>query len=271
MFEWLKKYKKVIVTGPHRSGTRICARMISYDLGYPYIDEEDIYIDSLYTFSHYLFSKTPFVIQCPALSKYIHNFSSNSCAVIFMKREKKDIIASQERIGWSWEWLERLRYGETKGAISDIKYNYINKIQNGNMNNLFEVEYNSLFKHPLWVKKKQREHFKADQFSNERQSKEQIPSLFPFCSPGVRSFISEEGENGVLFIPSGKVKQINATGVRIWRYIDGISNTMEIVKKLKNDFKDQNVGNLTNHTKAFILSLYEDRFIQLLRFPMEQF
>ena len=39
MFAELKKFKKIIVSGPQRSGTRICGKIIAHDLDYRYCDE----------------------------------------------------------------------------------------------------------------------------------------------------------------------------------------------------------------------------------------
>ena len=48
MFEYLKEFPVVLVTGPQRSGTRICAKMIAHDTGHRFVDEREIHTDSLY-------------------------------------------------------------------------------------------------------------------------------------------------------------------------------------------------------------------------------
>lgn len=40
MFESLKKHKKILVTGPQRSGTRITSQIISKDTNYFLYDEK---------------------------------------------------------------------------------------------------------------------------------------------------------------------------------------------------------------------------------------
>jgi len=54
------------------------------------------------------------------------------------------------------------------GIISKIKYDFWEKYQKKNIKNAFEIEYNSLKKHPLWINKKERENFFAD--ANEKSS-----------------------------------------------------------------------------------------------------
>jgi hypothetical protein len=135
MFEWLSKFERIFVTGPQRSGTRICAKMIARDTGYEFIDETHINMDIFYNFSSFLESKQKFVIQCPTLCRYIHFFDSEDNAIILMCRNVKDIIKSQKRIKWSKEWLELIRYDCRAGAgiISIIKYDFWEKYQKLNI------------------------------------------------------------------------------------------------------------------------------------------
>ena len=83
MFEQLCDYRNILVTGPQRSGTRICAQMVAHDTGHGYIDEVQIDTDSLYRLAD-AFSLNKVVVQCPACARFIHNFSNPHSLVIFM-------------------------------------------------------------------------------------------------------------------------------------------------------------------------------------------
>ena len=91
MFEWLSKFERIFVTGPQRSGTRICAKMIAHDTGHEFMQTQ-INMDSFYNFSSLLETKIKYVIQCPTLCRYIHFFDSKDNAIILIRRNIKDII-----------------------------------------------------------------------------------------------------------------------------------------------------------------------------------
>jgi len=69
LFDWLASFDKILVTGPQRSGSRICAQMIAYDTGHEYVDEEDLSMDSLYQLCGFLEDQRGLVIQCPTLCR----------------------------------------------------------------------------------------------------------------------------------------------------------------------------------------------------------
>jgi len=75
MFELLSQFNTILVTGPQRAGTRICAKMIAYDTGHEYVDEDSIGMDSLYRLYGLLETNRPMVIQCPVLCRHIHLLS----------------------------------------------------------------------------------------------------------------------------------------------------------------------------------------------------
>lgn len=163
MFEYLKDFHAIVVTGPQRSGTRIASKMISEDTGKHHIDERHIYIDSLYRFRDAVFSGG--VIQAPALCRFCHVFGNNDqYAVVMMRRPIEDIIASQERINWTrqWEPLELAYYNVEQGPIARVKYEFWQE-QKQAINHWFEVEYESLRDHRLWVPKQERLEFASHQ------------------------------------------------------------------------------------------------------------
>uniref|UniRef100_A0A6H1ZK16 Putative sulfotransferase domain contining protein n=2 Tax=viral metagenome TaxID=1070528 RepID=A0A6H1ZK16_9ZZZZ len=161
MFSQLRKFEKILVTGPQRSGTTICAKMISEDTGHKLILEE-VFGNSLESFSIIVRGEINFVIQCPAMNKYIHRFDDDITAIILMRRNVDDIIASEKRIAWEGT-SELKRYGLSAGIIADIKYNYWNTYQKHKITNAFEIEYEDLAVHPLWVPKEERRNFTSRQ------------------------------------------------------------------------------------------------------------
>lgn len=167
MFEHLAGYRHIVVTGPQRGGTRICAKMIAADLDYIYVDECIIDIDSLYRTMEAL-SVDNVVVQAPALCRYAHMIGYvPDTAIVMMRRNVDDIIASQERIGWEWESTEKLYYVDT-GAdmnlpIAEIKYQYWDQVQAKDIPHAYEIEYRSLSAHPMWIDKPDRVDFAAHQ------------------------------------------------------------------------------------------------------------
>jgi len=167
MFEYLAEFLKILVTGPQRSGTTICAAMIAEDLGYTFHPEEDIGVSDLRKMEQLFQSEARFVLQCPSLMRYAEEVSAPDTAVVLMCRATEDIIASEERIEWTHEPVELARYGLTKGPISVVKYNYWIDRQRDRIINVFDVEYESLTSHPLWVPKERRVGFERRQISEK--------------------------------------------------------------------------------------------------------
>jgi hypothetical protein len=165
LFAWLRPFEIVLVTGPQRSGTRICAKMIAHDTGHSYVDEAQIGVDSLYRLWTLLRDQRPVVVQCPALCRHVHVFSADDTAIVLMRRDVEDIIASQRRIGWHWEELELARYDRSAGVIAEVKYAFWDDYQRQRTRHAFEVAYHSLAQHPLWVTKDLRWDFEAAQTS----------------------------------------------------------------------------------------------------------
>ena len=263
MFEWLKKFDKILVTGPQRSGTRICAQMIAHDTGYTFIGEKKIYIDSLYILFSLIKNKTKMVIQCPALCRNIHKFSNKNTAIIFMKRDIKDIISSQRRIDWNWEKLELIRYDRTEGVISEIKYSYWQNNQKKKIQNAFEIEYESLSENPFWVPENLRRNFKADQTSIVKNKPDSILKFFPIRNPDIFYCEKPDKDSAVLVKATQTPKELNATGCLIWNLCDGKLTYREILQKLKEHFDDVDEKRLTCDLDVFINGLVSDGFLRL--------
>ena len=163
MFEHLGGFERVLVTGPQRSGTRICSKMIAHDTGLRFVDERAFAADSLNRLWKMLQQETGIVVQCPALCRYVHLLTGESDAVVFMRRPIVDIVASQERIGWEWEPPERIRYGGGVDLIASVKWWEWIDWQKRMIHYPFEIYYNDLAEHPLWIPKEQRANFEACQ------------------------------------------------------------------------------------------------------------
>jgi len=168
MFEHLKEYDKILVSGPQRSGTRICAKMIANDLAYEYVDEDDFKISNLGRLKKVM-EKSKIVVHCPAVSRWLHELVANDVLIIFMRRDIEDIIASQERIGWNDSFQLRF-YNTDEGIISKVKYGFWEAVQKPLIKHWLEVEYKSLTEHPLWIPKDRRKNFKPRQTLDSQEN-----------------------------------------------------------------------------------------------------
>jgi len=110
------RLKSVVVTGSPRSGTQIVAKILAQGLGKRFVPEKDF---GAHDFNKMLsFLEIPSVIHAPGLSHKIEDMP-DWVGVVFVVRDFKDIIASQERIGWKYEHLEREKYFKEFGIPVD--------------------------------------------------------------------------------------------------------------------------------------------------------
>lgn len=171
MFEHLKKHKCVVVTGPQRSGTHICAEMISRDLKYEYVHEHMcgdnfkkpyetiMYYRSLIKDKNHTYNTIydGVVFQLPAFSAYCH-LLPDDIAIVFMRRDIEDILRSEKRIQWPMAGHELDKYFRTNGVISQIKYEVWEAWQRDTIKHYYEIKYDTLKEHPLWKKPDDREY-----------------------------------------------------------------------------------------------------------------
>jgi len=165
MFENIKDFKCIVVSGPQRSGTRIVAKAIAFDTDKTYIDEKDINFHDFRLLEWYL-RKDNVVIQCPGLCHLLHRISDSFTLIVIVRRSIDEIISSEARIGWSELSMqnELYKYGYSSGVISRIKYEFWDTFQKPLLGNRgAEVNYNDLRdkNHPLFIS--DRNHFKWDQ------------------------------------------------------------------------------------------------------------
>ena len=159
----LRQHTAILVTGPQRSGTTIGARILAMELGRRYVDENEIQIANVAR-SRNVLSGTGVVLQAPALCHVAHTFS---CAVVLMRRCVADIVRSQDRIGWGvYEPVELAKYEVDRGPIAEVKYCAWNDWQKDQCAAPYELEYESLRGHPLWVNPQLRQEFAARQWAN---------------------------------------------------------------------------------------------------------
>jgi coenzyme PQQ synthesis protein D (PqqD) len=259
MFEGLDKFDRILVTGPQRSGTRICAKMIAHDTGYEYIDEHEISTDSLYKLQSLFNNKRRFVIQCPALCRYIHMFSSEDTVIVLMRRNIESIIASQERIGWDSEHMELERYNRSDGVIAEVKYRFWEEDQRDRIRHTLELEYESLSGHPLWASKVMRRNFLPDQTEDL--------TIIPEARirQGTRILYWEEPDKSeaTLVNSKGSVKVINATGRLLWSMCDGTRTRQDLLDELKARFCDVEEDILERDLDKYINDLGVRGFLRI--------
>jgi hypothetical protein len=264
MFEWLSTFERIFVTGPQRSGTRICAKMISHDTGYEFIDETRISMDSVYGFSSFLESKRKYVIQCPTLCRYIHFLASKEDAVVLMRRNCKDIVQSQKRIEWSKEWLELMRYDRSRGIISEIKYDFWEKNQKKKIQNNYEIEYDSLRTHPFWIDKKERGNFSAMQIEKTSSSDSVPIHAFLKRAPEAELYFNKNRTEGILLDKNNIFHLINKTSLRIWEMCDGTHSKKDVFGHLARLFPEIAKKTLSHDIDLFIAELHKKHFITFI-------
>jgi len=165
MFEPLGAYNVVFVTGPQRSGTTICARMIAHDTRLRYQDEQSFRATDEAAFHSVAVTAWGVVIQCPGMAHMVHKYAQqDDRAVVFMYRDIDDIMASRERIGWQYNDVELAHYGLTEGNSAQVKYRHWEQVQRAQVANPFDVNYEALVGHPLWLPKDKRRDFKPRQW-----------------------------------------------------------------------------------------------------------
>lgn len=158
MFEQMRRFDLIVVTGPQRSGTTIATKMIATDLDMEYVEEERFDV-------HYFHRLLPLltgrrVIQAPALSAYCH-LLPEEVAVVFMIRPVEEIQRSEQRVRWPEEHVELAKYFRTTGTIAQVKYDVWRQHQRPNIRHWFELKYAALQQHPLWIE--DRAHFHSRQ------------------------------------------------------------------------------------------------------------
>ena len=162
--EQARAFRKVLVTGPQRSGTTIATKILAYELGYRSVSEKDIKTHSLWRLHKRLLSLRREVIQGPCFGSICHYIDTPKTLVVFMRREVNEIVRSEQRIGWHAQQWELANYFRDSGTISAVRYECWEKYQQQLMEvPWIELEHASLAGHRLWVESDKRRQFSDHQ------------------------------------------------------------------------------------------------------------
>ena len=161
LVEACKPYKKIIVAGPQRSGTTFVARSLASSLGYQIVDESE---------SPDKFDCKSYVWQFASRLHTLQDFNDYDL-VIWMNREKKDVQASEKRIGWSFFEQHKKEYisvfGDRAKAFDnnyDMKHYFWNAVQKDAIQSDFiEFDYSNLLDAPDYLTKDKRVGFSSKQ------------------------------------------------------------------------------------------------------------
>lgn len=161
MFEYLADYRIVLVSGPHRSGTTIVTKMIAHDTGLRFCPEETFGHDNLTDWLSLIAKSGRCVIQCPTMCSYLVGPGlTGDVAVVMVWRDLADVLASQARVGWTPTGVYRGRYraelalyDTLADTLAETKYRAWDTSQRLAVVHPFEIEYESLDVHPLWLPK----------------------------------------------------------------------------------------------------------------------
>ena len=162
MFESLKQFTNIVISGPQRSGTRIVAKIVAADTEKLYIDEKDINFHDIRLLQYYL-KQGNVVIQCPCLCHLLHYILDESTLIVVVRRSTNEIITSEYR-SWSEQSrkIELHKYGYSEGVISRIKYDFWDKVQKPSLGDRGrDINFYNLKDHKLFIN--DRKNFRWDQ------------------------------------------------------------------------------------------------------------
>ena len=185
--ELFQGYKRIIITGPQRSGTTFTAKAIADTLNYKFVDEAEFGINNFNRFKSEL-SEDNIVIQAPAMSSMVHMAAGEDDLVVFMSRKWSDILKSvYKKNGRLSNWIfQDTMYELEKSHIQKVDPNinsvydlivdrnsyYLNcfyalwkEYFSKQIPNSIALNYESMNKHPMWVNKNLRSHFLIKQTS----------------------------------------------------------------------------------------------------------
>lgn len=150
MFEYLKKYPYIIVTGPHRSGTTIVGHMIAYDTGKEFLDEININHVYVRKIPKIFETKKNIILQAPYALPWSPVISNSETAIVLVKRNihniKKSVQFSKNKRG---KKISSPAFApEQAYKLWDCVKLYIH--------NPFEVQYEDIKAHPLWIDENER-------------------------------------------------------------------------------------------------------------------
>lgn len=187
----ISQFKKIIITGPHGSGTKITSKIIAEDFDLEYVRGEyawglDEYYDSngIITY-HQTLEEKNYSMFAPSQSCHLHRISDilSDVLVVFMYKNVKEIeqytkrnpfVRNQSHVYemsvYKQMILEDFPEDATilKESIEDITYYIWEKHQRKLIPNWIEIEHSSLDGHKLWINKEERKDFKEWQTSHDK-------------------------------------------------------------------------------------------------------
>ncbi len=165
-------YKRILVTGAHRSGTTFAGVALAHDLGQPFYPEENIRGGNLVLMDKFVKTHPRFIMQAPGLSVNCHKVDVD--LVIFMKRNFVDTIEgmkilSGRVIQYEFDRIVRM-YGEQYGEYSlpEAKFRVFKDIQAPLIKNYAYLDYESLEGHALWTPENERQNWHIRQTAPNR-------------------------------------------------------------------------------------------------------
>lgn len=170
VFEYLASNRRIVVTGPQRSGTTIAGKMVAHDTGHRYVDEMVFSVYDVAAWREVL-GGDGIVVQCPHMLKVILDDPPPGIFVILMRRDLDDIHASERRIEWERRFKGNTRelamLGHSQGDSARLKYEYWDS--SPKPARFMELCYESLAGHPLYIAQEQRADFDCKQTTASRR------------------------------------------------------------------------------------------------------
>lgn len=158
MFEHLVKYRNIIVSGPPRSGTRICTKMIAEDTKFKYLQEQatGLKIECL---KNIIETDNSCVIQYPMLFSSLRHIQklplSKDIVFVIMLRRISEICHSRHRVNMD---RNHARVVEDYRLWNDDVKPFLSSVSN-----ISEIQYTSLYDHKFFIPREERVNFTIDQ------------------------------------------------------------------------------------------------------------
>jgi hypothetical protein len=186
--DYIKQFKKIVVTGAHGAGNKITAKIIANDTGLPYLrcenpwDTED-YWDSTYGLRQRFYEinrENPdgWVLFSPSQAAHLHRLKDEElkdALIVFVYKDMESLKQYWVRnpfIRFSTHRYESRVRGQVvpedfpsykhimKWEMEEQTYELWEQCQKPLMNNWVEIEHPTLEGHPMFLTKKDRKGFK---------------------------------------------------------------------------------------------------------------
>ena len=158
---WPEGVKKILVVGGQKSGAGIASRILGDIFKIKALSEKEVGYDKLDRFFDMDRFYDEYILQCPGLTFVCHRLPVDM--VIFMRRNYADVIASEKRTGWRELWAKyevRKYFQRTNSDPSIVKDRAWRFTQKAELDKKgiphFDLWYESLSTHPLWIDKENR-------------------------------------------------------------------------------------------------------------------